>query len=217
MTSLLARHRLALLVLGAGLALRVVLAFVVFPGAGYAGDLGQSWQWAQALAANGPGSFYATVSSANYPPLYLYVLWLLGSIGAPDRIKLPPILADIGIAAIVYAVGRRTWAERVGLLAAALFLFLPVSWYDSALWGQVDAAGTLLVLAALVLLLDGWSEAALVLAVLAVLVLHEERDASTAPGGDYHALHDVRVGLPAGRATRAVRATATGREGLWMT
>jgi hypothetical protein len=170
MTSLLARHRLALLVLGAGLALRVVLAFVVFPGAGYAGDLGQFWQWAQALAANGPGSFYATVSSANYPPLYLYVLWLLGAVGAPDLIKLPPILADIGIAAIVYAVGRRTWGERVGLLAAALFLFLPVSWYDSALWGQVDAAGTLLVLAALVLLLDGWSEAALALAVLAVLV-----------------------------------------------
>jgi hypothetical protein len=166
----LARHRPALALLGIGLIGRIALAFVVFPHAGYAGDLGQFWQWAQALAASGPGSFYASVSSANYPPLYLYLLWALGAIGNPDLLKLPPVLADVGIAAMLYAAGRRWWGERVGLVAAGLFLFLPVSWYDSARWGQVDAVGTMVVLAALLLLLDGWSEAALATAVLAGLV-----------------------------------------------
>ncbi len=89
----LSRHRAALLLLGGGLALRLVLAFVVFPHADYAGDLGQFWQWAQALAANGPGSFCASVPSANYPPVYLYVLWLLGTLGNPDLLKLPAAAA----------------------------------------------------------------------------------------------------------------------------
>ena len=108
--------------------------------------------------------------SANYPPTYLYLLWLLGFIGNPALLKLPPMLADIGIAAIVYALGSRWRGPRTGLVAAALFLFLPVSWYDSALWGQVDAIGTLAAVAALLLLVDGWSEAALAMAVLSVLV-----------------------------------------------
>ena len=168
--AVLARHRALLGLLGAGLVLRLALAFVVFPNAGYAGDLGQFWQWARSLAAGGPGTFYASVPSANYPPAYLYVLWPLGAIGDPALLKLPAILADLGIAALLYIIGTRWRDARTGLVAAALFLFLPVSWYDSALWGQVDAVGTVVVLAALLLLIDGWSEAALATAVLAVLV-----------------------------------------------
>jgi hypothetical protein len=164
------RHRDVIAVLLLGLSLRFVLAFAVFPLQGYAGDLGLFWQWAQSLAAHGPGSFYASTASANYPPAYLYVLWVVGSLGNPALLKVPPMLADLGIAAMAYALASRWRGRRAGLAAAALFLFLPVSWYDSALWGQVDAVGTMVALAALVLLIDGWSEAALTAAVLAVLV-----------------------------------------------
>ena len=164
------RHGALLALLALGLALRVVLAWGLFPNAGYASDLGQFREWATALAANGPGRFYETVSSGNYPPGYLYVLWLLGTLDATGLLKLPAILADLGIAVLLYALGTRWRDARTGLVAAGLFLFLPVSWYDSALWGQVDAVGTMVVLAALLLLVDGWSEAALVTAVLAVLV-----------------------------------------------
>ena len=62
---------------------------------------------------------------------------------------------------------------RVRLLAlgvAALYLFNPVPWYDSALWGQVDALGALVVLGAILALVGGWSESAAALAVLAALV-----------------------------------------------
>src|SRR5207237_10536 len=83
--------------------------------------------------------------------------------------KVPAILADLGIAAVLYSAGRRWLGERAGLGAAALYLFIPVTWYDSALWGQVDAVGALLLITSLVLLIERQSEAAIALAVLALL------------------------------------------------
>ena len=172
------------LVLGGGLVLRLVLAFVVFPGQGLASDLGLFESWAVTLAQVGPGSFYESARMANYPPGYMYVLWavglagqaIAGLAGAPvERVvvallKLPVILADLGIAVLLYRAGRRWFGERRGVLAAALYLFIPVTWYDSAIWGQVDAAVALVMIAAIVLLIEGWSEPAAALAVLSVLV-----------------------------------------------
>ena len=67
-------------------------------------------------------------------------------------LKIPAIVADIALAALLYGAARRWFGGRAGLLAAAIYLFIPVTWYDSALWGQVDAVGTLVMVAALVLL-----------------------------------------------------------------
>jgi dolichyl-phosphate-mannose-protein mannosyltransferase len=163
-----------LAILGAGLLLRLLLAYVVFPGQGYAGDLGLFGSWARALAAGGPATFYASTPSANYPPAYLYVLWALGAVsgGQPPvgLLKLPAMLADVGVAALLYHLAARWRGPRAGLLAAGLYLFIPVTWYDSALWGQVDGVAALVMVAALVALVEGWSEAAAALAVLGVLV-----------------------------------------------
>lgn len=158
-------------ILAAGLGLRLGLAFVVFPGQGHATDLGLFGEWADTLARSGPGSFYATAGSANYPPGYLYVLWIVGALGdGVALLKTPAILADVAIGAVLYLAGRRWLGERTGLVAAALYLFVPVTWYDSALWGQVDAVGALVMLVSVVLLAEGWSEPALAIACLAVLV-----------------------------------------------
>ena len=180
-----ARRALPLLaVIGAGAALRLVLAYLVFPGQGLSSDLGLFEEWASTLARVGPGSFYAASPSANYPPAYLYVLWLIGAVGAPLGsvlgtssshavlllLKVPAMAADIGIAVLLYRAAGRWFGGRAGLLAAALYLFVPVTWYDSALWGQVDAVGTLVMLAAVLLLIDGWSEPAVALAAFSVLV-----------------------------------------------
>jgi hypothetical protein len=80
------------------------------------------------------------------------------------------ILADVGVALLLYRLAGRWRGPRAGLLAAGLYLFIPVTWYDSALWGQVDAVPALVMVAALVLLVEGWSERAAALAMLAVLV-----------------------------------------------
>ena len=171
-----------------------------FPGSGFQSDIGSFTSWALTLAHGGPGGFYANAGFADYPPGYLYVLWLIGSIGSglagllgggtivlggvvlplPDTIvggliKLPAIAADLGIAYLLYRLvrrwlGPRSDARGAALGAAALYLFNPVTWYDSALWGQIDAVGALVMLVAIAFLIDGFSEAAVGFAVLAALV-----------------------------------------------
>jgi dolichyl-phosphate-mannose-protein mannosyltransferase len=181
-----ARSRIPALgvLLAAGLALRLGLAYVVFPGAGFSTDLGLFQSWATTLASTGPGTFYASAGTANYPPGYLWVLWALGSVGnaiggligtsgatvTASLLKLPAIAADLGIAVLAARTAGRWFGGRAGLLAAGLYLFVPVTWYDSALWGQVDAVGAFVALGAALLLLGGWSELALAAAVVATLV-----------------------------------------------
>jgi Gpi18-like mannosyltransferase len=183
-----------------GLALRLIIAYVLFPGSGFQSDIGSFTSWALTLAHDGPGGFYANAGFADYPPGYLYVLWLIGSLGSglasllgggtftfggtvlplPDTIvggllKLPAIAADLGIAYLLYRLvrrwmGARSDARGAALGAAALYLFNPVTWYDSALWGQIDAVGALVMLVAIAFLIDGFSEAAVGFAVVAALV-----------------------------------------------
>jgi hypothetical protein len=172
------------ILLAAGLALRLGLAYVVFPGAGFSTDLGLFQGWATTLASTGPSSFYTTAGTANYPPGYLWVLWalatagnaiggLIGTNGATvtaSLLKLPAIAADLGIAVLAARTAGRWFGGRAGLFAAGLYLFVPVTWNDSALWGQVDAVGAFVALSAALLLLGGWSELALAAAVVATLV-----------------------------------------------
>ena len=55
-------------------------------------------------------------------------------------------------------------------MAAVLFLFNPGTIFNSAVWGQVDSVGALALLGTLYLLARGWTEAAAVGAVIALLV-----------------------------------------------
>jgi len=173
----------------AGLALRLIIAYVLYPGSGFETDIASFTAWAQTLVAHGPGGFYASAGFADYPPGYLFVLWLVGLLGnvvagitgadptsvVTALLKVPPIAADIAIGALLYRLARR-WlgegrrAERLALLAAGLYLFNPVTWYDSALWGQVDAVGTLAMLGAIALLIEGHAEGATAMTVVAGLV-----------------------------------------------
>jgi predicted membrane-bound dolichyl-phosphate-mannose-protein mannosyltransferase len=172
-----------------GLLLRLAIAYILLPRSGFESDIGTFAAWASNLAEGGAGSFYATAGFADYPPGYLYVLWLIGGIGhllAPMAngdaaaataaiIKLPAILADVAVGFVLYRVVRswrapRLDAHRVGLIAAALYLFNPVTWYDSAIWGQTDAFGALVILLGVAALVRGNSEGATALAVLAALI-----------------------------------------------
>ena len=111
-------------------------------------------RWAENLAQYGPWRFYEHDASV-YPAL-LPFLWPLGAAldGEPLRsaIKGLSIPFDLLIGVVLYAVvSRRTDATR-GLLAAGVYLLNPAALLAGPLWGQVDAAGTLLFLGALVAL-----------------------------------------------------------------
>jgi hypothetical protein len=174
---------LIVLLLG-GLALRLTIAYVLFPSSGFESDIASYTSWALTLGQHGPGGFYANAGFSDYPPGYLYLLWPIGLLAqgmadpsgfAAGLVKLPPILLDLAVGYVLYRLvlgwlwpGRR--AETVALAAAALYVFNPVSFYDSALWGQSDAAGALVMLLGLAALIRGNSEGAASLAVLAALV-----------------------------------------------
>jgi len=173
---------IAALLLGA-LVLRLVIAYVLFPHSGFRVDIGSFASWGATLARYGPGGFYTNAGFADYTPGYLYVLWLYE--GASQWVgqftgdaplwlagehKLPAILFDLALGYLIYRAVRSWSGERAGLIGAALYLFNPVTWYESALWGQVDAVGTFVLLGAVLLLVAGWSEAAAGTAVLAALV-----------------------------------------------
>ena len=172
-----------LLLLLLGFALRITIAYVLLPGSGFSSDVGTFAAWANRLADLGLSGFYAPGYFVDYPPGYMYVLWLVGGAskalslagGTTSLVKLPPMLADIGVAFITFHIvrgwlGKTHRADRLALIAAAIYLFNPVTWYDSAIWGQTDAIGAFVIVLGLAALIRGNSEGAAGLAVLAALV-----------------------------------------------
>ena len=170
------REILAIMLIG--LIFRLILAYGIdgLRGSGFDADLGLFRYWADLLAKVGPGGFYANASYADYTPGYLYALWPVGVVGNAlggigDLIKLPAIITDIVLGYVVYAMVLDLGVtSRRALLAAAVVIFNPVTWFDSVIWGQVDSFGTVFLLLALRELWKGRSERSAVLAVVAALV-----------------------------------------------
>jgi dolichyl-phosphate-mannose-protein mannosyltransferase len=140
----------------------LLLRLVVAPHAGFYGDLTIFHEWATRLASHGPGKFYE--AGSDYPPGYLYVLWLIGTVSASPGfllLKLPAILSDLALACVAgtFAAAlspaelRERWPVRT--LVAAAVLFNPAVITLSAVWGQIDALPATLVLASLLLILTG--------------------------------------------------------------
>ena len=212
-----------LAVFGGALVLRVVLAVAVLPDSGHRSDLAILAQWANELAQNGPGAFYRPDAGyfADYPPLYLYVLWATGVAGswlsagaspeyAPFVLKLPFILADLAAAWFLLLLVRRTIGWSAGLVAAALFLFNPAVVLISTVWGQNDPVATAAVLATLWLLATDRLEWAAAAACAAMLVKFQY--GFMVPLVGIVLIRRALVG-PAGRTAgwrRAARAAAAG-------
>ena len=102
----------------------------------------------------GPHRFYSTQSFIDYPPGYLYVLWLLGKISAAPSyllLKLPALLSDLGVAYVAGRLAARlappALARRVPLrpVVAAAVLFNPKLVLESAVFGQVNAVPALFI------------------------------------------------------------------------
>ncbi len=149
------------MVLAAGLVFRIIIAYLL-PGSGFKVDLGAFEYWARNLADQGAAGFYDRGFFADYTPGYLYVLWAVGLVGDlfnrvgiqavgpwtfTDLLKLPSILADVAIGYLIYRLVLDLGAsKRRAVIGAAIFLFNPISWFDSTVWGQVDAFGVVFLL-----------------------------------------------------------------------
>lgn len=142
-----------------------IVRLLFISSAGFKTDVSTFEAWAISAQQNGLAHFYTKTGFADYPPGYFYILWFVGTVWAPLRahdpgfgllaalVKLPAILADIGVGALIYAIGRRFASRAVALAAAALYIFNPATILISADWGQVDAiAGGLALLGVWLLL-----------------------------------------------------------------
>ncbi|MGB8908407.1 MAG: phospholipid carrier-dependent glycosyltransferase [Candidatus Cybelea sp.] len=150
----------ALLLLG------LIVRLLFIGNEGFKTDVNTYVAWALGLSQHGFASFYSRIGFADYPPGYFYILAAVGHLwrllfAAHDPgyavlrnlVKLPAILADLGVGALVYAIVRRFASHGVALGAAAFYLLNPATIYISALWGQVDSISGGLALLAIYALL----------------------------------------------------------------
>ena len=151
----------------------VLVRLLVLRSPGFPSDVATFQAWAERLAQIGPARFYEPGYFSDYPPGYLYVLWLFGALFDGELLRLvvkaASIPADIGIAlmsaSLVWRAGR-----GYAILAVALWMLAPAPIFAGPYWGQVDAVGTVPLMAALIVAGRGrWATAGL-LAGIAVMV-----------------------------------------------
>jgi len=164
-----------LILLALGLTFRVIIAYLL-PGSGFANDIGAFQYWASNLASQGLHGFYDRDFFHDYTPGYLYVLWLVGLVGqvaggVGDLIKVPPILADLALAYLVWSMALELGASRRAARMGALIVVInPITWFDSVAWAQVDSFGLVFLLLGLRELWRDRPERAAILTVLGAII-----------------------------------------------
>ena len=147
------RDRRAHLLIGLAIVAGVIARLLVARSPGFPSDVGTFMAWAERLAAIGPGAFYEPGYFSDYPPGFLYVLWLLGALFDNEllraAVKVISIPADIAIAVLLARLLWRCAGRAAAVFAAALWSLQPAPIFAGPFWGQVDAVGTLPFLAAL--------------------------------------------------------------------
>jgi dolichyl-phosphate-mannose-protein mannosyltransferase len=158
-----------------GLLLRLALT----PFGVFASDAAAYRSWAARLVATPLRQFYVAGGTSDpfgrsgrggvdHLPGDLWFLWLIGHVyhwfsptmqvqrfGFLFLLKLVPSLADVGIGLLLFAIANRPAGPRIGLLAAAGYLFNPAAIFVGAIWGQWDAVSAFFMVLALWLMLRG--------------------------------------------------------------
>ena len=130
---------------------------------GFDVDITDFTSWGNRMLEVGPGNFYSDDYFSDYPPLYLYCLWFLGFLRktlalqeySPAQlalIKLPSILADLGIGYLIYKSATKRIGIKSAICLSCIYLFQPAVILNSCLWGQVDSTFTLLLVLVCILL-----------------------------------------------------------------
>ncbi|MBR4539833.1 MAG: glycosyltransferase family 39 protein [Clostridia bacterium] len=166
----------AVMLLLAAFALRIAIAALV---PGYDVDIGCFRAWGIKMAESGPAGFYPAndpFSFCDYPPGYMWVLWLLGLAGnllgtglTEFMVKLPPIFADMAMCAVIYRMGKKRLPDAAALALSLLYAFNPLIMVTGAAWGQADALMTLLLVLAVLYAVEHRWKAALPLYMASVL------------------------------------------------
>jgi dolichyl-phosphate-mannose--protein O-mannosyl transferase/Gpi18-like mannosyltransferase len=146
---------------------------------GFGTDVGSYEAWALQIASQGPSHTYQAGYFLDYPPGYLYALWMAGvisnAIGASgDTLRIivesPALIADFFMCFVVFAYLRRTEHSNLALIAMLMVALNPALLFDTVVWGQSDSVLTLVMWLAVVATLAGEYEISWALAAVAVLI-----------------------------------------------
>jgi len=122
---------------------------------GHKQDIGLFTQWAAFSESHPIWEYYTTELYVDYPPVYLYVLYLVGSLARLFRIpsdsaqylsfiKFVPILFDAMTTIFIFRFARSRLGDKKALALAFLSAVNPMNIVNSTIWGQVDSVTTLL-------------------------------------------------------------------------
>ncbi len=128
----------------------VVRLYLMATQPGYETDMACFLSWSLRMAEVGPANFYDPNIFCDYPPGYMYPLWItggllkllgVGSMTTMGRVlvKIMPLLFDIGGTYLLYRFAVKRLSEKPALLLAALYALSPAVLIDGAVWGQVDS------------------------------------------------------------------------------
>lgn len=146
---------------------------------GFETDVSTYEAWALQIAAGGPASMYGAGYFLDYPPAYLYALWVAGwfaqafhASGAALRIivETPALSADFILAMLMFAAAWRNGKTRLAWAAMLMVALNPALLFDSVGWGQTDSVLTLVMMLDVLMLLEEEYELAWGLAALAILL-----------------------------------------------
>jgi len=108
--------------------------------------------WARRLFDGGFANFYCDDFFSDYPPVYMYVLYVIGAFADTPIFRfltfLPAILCDLGIGLVIYKMmGKKPWV-------VTSWIFNPSIIMISAVWGQVESVFLLMLLVSLYFMRD---------------------------------------------------------------
>lgn len=123
---------------------------------GHSTDISCFKSWAQMAYNGGLGSFYTSDAFTDYPPGYMYVLWVIGmlqsvlgldytSTAYTLLVKLPAIICDIAAIWFVYRLTEKKLSATAALCCSLVYALNPAVIINSAAWAQVDSVFTLFV------------------------------------------------------------------------
>ena len=166
--------------LGLALILRLVISYYV---TGYMVDVNCFSSWGATMAQHGPAGFYPETNFCDYPPAYTYVLGINSLIiqaipgisSGMTRVvqRFFPSVCDLLACIVLDRFFRKhrpeiPSARRTAVLL--LFAFHPSNILNSAAWGQMDSALSLLILLVAIYAIEEKWEICLPCYMLAVLV-----------------------------------------------
>ncbi len=133
--------------------LRIIVACSI---EGHNTDISCFKSWAQMAYEGGLGAFYSSEAFTDYPPGYMYVLWIIGflrsifgfeyaSVEYTVMIKLPAIICDLVTIWFIYKLLNKKTNSTVALCLSLLYALNPAVIINSAAWAQVDSVFTLFV------------------------------------------------------------------------